>query len=1354
MKTAVRIVLTLGISGVCVFAAKSDRALAQSNIVPDGTLGTESSTVIQNFNGLAVEAIDGGAIRGANLFHSFQEFNVSEGRGAYFFSPTATIQNILTRVTGNNPSEILGTLGTFGQSNPNLFLINPNGIIFGPNARLDVGGSFVASTASAITFPNGIKFSATNPQAPPLLTVSVPLGLQYGSNAGSIAVQRSFLQVPDGQTLALVGGNVSLDGAILAAVGGRVELGAVAGTGTVELNSNGSNLSSSFPQGLALVDISLTNGAIGFVAAGGGGSIGINAFDLTMARGSGLFAGIGPGLGAADSIAGNIDINATGAINLTDGSMIGNSVSEGARGKGGDINITTGKLLVRDGSSIAAFTIGEGKVGNLTVNASQEVQLLGGYLSTSVNQESSGKAGDITINTGTLLVRDRALVSTRTDGEEDGGNLTVNASQSVQLQGRGMATLASEGASGKTGDLMINTGTLLLSDGAKVNTSSLGESNVGNLTVNASDSVQLIGDGSGLFAIAFSASKGQAGDLTINTGTLLVRDGAVVSTNTSGGSNGGSVTVRASDSVQLIGTSADGQVSSSLTSDAFGTGAAGNVSITTGRFIATGGAQASTSTYGAGRGGELTVNASEFVELIGSGLLPSGLYTNSGTTSTGDSGNLIVNTPVLLVRNGAVVNASTFGEGKGGNLTVNASDLVQLVGESANGQFSSSLASEAFGTGAAGNVSITTGRFIATGGAYASSSTYSAGRGGQLTVNASKFVELIGRGRFSSGLYTQAGTGTGDSGNLTVNTPVLLVRDGATVNASTAGAGKGGNLTVNASQEVQLLGESADGLSASSLTGEAFGTGAAGNVSITTGRFIATGGAYASTYTYRAGQGGEVTVNASEFVKLIGSGRFSSGVYAGTAGTGDSGNLIVNTPALLVRDGATLYTNTSSEGDAGDLTINTGALIAQDGGFVSASTFGAGNGGNLTVNASELVQVSGTSADGQFPSGVFAAATSESSGKAGDVTINTGSLLVRDGAFISARTQSSGNGGSLTVKASDSVQLSGTGSGLLVNAIAGSTAGNLTVETKQMSVSDGAQVTVSSSQGQAGNMTIQANSLQLNQGRLFAETAKSGESGANITLTGLDLLRMDNESLISANALDEANGGNVTINSTFIVATPPTGSQGSDITANAVRGNGGRVRITTQGLFGIEFREKRTPQNDITVSSDFGLAGVFEQNTPTVDPRQGLIQLPTDIVDATKLIDRRCTPEQATSRSRFVITGRGGLPASPNEMLQGEAVITNWVTLDSEAQNMNSDVSNVNPTTTTSQKEAEERGSREAREQELVPSVTAAKRSWNAPKQLVEAQGWIIAPDGKVILTPTAPSATPYGTWQPPVKCG
>ncbi|MGF1677106.1 MAG: filamentous hemagglutinin N-terminal domain-containing protein [Rivularia sp. (in: cyanobacteria)] len=243
--------------------------MAQSNLVPDNTLSSESSNVIFNLGGIPNELITGGAQREQNLFHSFREFNVSAARGAYFFIPNASIANVLTRVTGSNRSEILGTLGTiqavgdnFVSSNANLFLINPNGIIFGENSRLDVGGSFVATTANGIQFGNQGSFSATNPQTLGVLTVN-PSALffdQINQNAAiqnnSIApagispsgINASGLRVPDGKSLLLIGSDINMDGGRLRAYGGRVELGGLSAAGNINLQLDGNNVSLAFPE--------------------------------------------------------------------------------------------------------------------------------------------------------------------------------------------------------------------------------------------------------------------------------------------------------------------------------------------------------------------------------------------------------------------------------------------------------------------------------------------------------------------------------------------------------------------------------------------------------------------------------------------------------------------------------------------------------------------------------------------------------------------------------------------------------------------------------------------------------------------------------------------------------------------------------------------------------------------------------------------------------------------------------------------------------------------------------------------------------------------------------------------------
>ena len=171
----VAVAIGLGMMGAIRLPSITLAQMPPSNIVPDATLGAERSQV--EF-GNPRERITGGAVRGINLFHSFREFNVGEGRGAYFLVPGDAIQNVLARVTGRNTSEILGTLGTLrsvdgqtARSPANLFLINPNGIIFGENARLNLDGSFFATTANAVRFGETGLFNADAPTSDSILNI-------------------------------------------------------------------------------------------------------------------------------------------------------------------------------------------------------------------------------------------------------------------------------------------------------------------------------------------------------------------------------------------------------------------------------------------------------------------------------------------------------------------------------------------------------------------------------------------------------------------------------------------------------------------------------------------------------------------------------------------------------------------------------------------------------------------------------------------------------------------------------------------------------------------------------------------------------------------------------------------------------------------------------------------------------------------------------------------------------------------------------------------------------------------------------------------------------------------------------
>ncbi len=742
---------------------------AYAQVIPDNTLGNENSTVKSTGS---VDSINGGATRGANLFHSFGEFNVGEGRSVYFTNPTG-IENILSRVTGGNPSQILGKLGVLG--NANLFLINPNGIIFGQNASLDVKGSFVGTTANGIGLTNGDIFS-TNPQAPlptKLLNVN-PNALLFNQLKTQEIVNRSTadsrgLQVPQGKSLLLVGGNVSLEGGKIFAPGGRVELGSVAGSGTVGLNVDNSDLRLNFPDGLPRADVFLNNGADVNVRASGGGSIAVNAQNLNLAGESRLRAGIGSGLGSVGSQAGDIEVNATGTINLTNNSLFTNRVVSGATGNSGNIRISTGELTLTKGAQLSTSTLGQGNAGNIIIDARDHVSLDGkgsdpNYstaIFSSVDKTGIGKGGDIRISTRELSLTNGAQLVASTDGEGDAGNIIIDAHDRVSFDGRssdgssGSDAFSDVGRTGRGqgGEIRISTRSLSVTNGAQLLAITRGQGNAGNVNINAPDTVFLQGVGnngfSSLIGVAsINDTAGAAGKATVSTGSFRVADGAIVEAQTNNSKPGGSLTINADT------------------------------------FEATNGGQIITRTYNSGKAGNITLNITGSATLSGSDPTYDDRLTKFGDSRNGGS---VSN---LGAVSGLFANTDPNTEGFGGDIVINSGKLTLQGG--------AEIAVNSQGNGQGGKIDVQAGSLILKNQGQISAETFST-QGGEIGIKLRDILLL----RQGSRISTNAGTGQkgGDGGNITINAPngfiVAVPIEDSDITAN-AFQGRGGNINITA----------------------------------------------------------------------------------------------------------------------------------------------------------------------------------------------------------------------------------------------------------------------------------------------------------------------------------------------------------------------------------------------------------------------------------------------------------------------------------------------------------------------------------------------------------------------------
>ncbi len=868
-----------------------------------------SSGLNTQVNQIGTESTITGGTRpsgGLNLFHSFGDFNVGGGDIANFLNNTGLpTSNILGRVTGGNISNIDGTIQTTGFGNANLFLMNPSGLVLGPGASLNVGGSVSLTTAQYIRLFDGTNSAnfyanaANDVLAISILTInSSAFEFLSASPAGygfltapdpnaTITVRGSNLAVPSGQSVSLVAGKVVIEGgAQLSAPGGTIGLASAASPGEFDTtslgslpNENGASFTSSGSVSLALgSSINVSGPKTVFIQ---GGQLVLSVTDATLSTSETSAPldtiALGPGSSILTATAGTeagAAVQLTGGTVRMDGSNI-TTVTSGL-GTGGAVQLQADNLTMENGASIVTATVDGGGVGGDVALNVGTATLTGGSSIQSSSQiftPGLGQGGQVSIQglpgaesgaaESVTLSGDSFLLSS-TFGTGEGGRVSI-LSRSLTMDGAGTNVKAEATDVGRGGDIVIGIRQAGFSGGATLRTlTGTSEPNApaaATVTVQGlsgtgsmADAIDLSGTNSGI--VSETTGTARSGDVAVHARTIRLREGAVIQTGTSGN-----------------------------------TGAGGNVAIDTDTLTISEQARIM-SLSAAGNAGQVTITAGQ--------LNMSDVSIESSTSSSGRGGDVALNVGTVRLSNGSTINSSTSGAGRAGNITINVDTLSLAAGSSIS---SASTGTEVLtnldGTtqppGAAGNVVIT-----ATGGFTSDASTIAtsaeANRGGDVSITAHS-VHL------SNGTKITANS----DGPLTV-TQLVLDANGQLVE-QVIGNGNAGNIRIEGGSTVLI--------EQSSVTTEA-----------------------------TQASGGQITINAPRMIRVIDSPVNTS--VRGAVGDSNGGNISIDPDFVILQNSPILAQAFAGSGGAIDITA--GLFLADPSSIVDASST-LGLSGTVQINA-------------------------------------------------------------------------------------------------------------------------------------------------------------------------------------------------------------------------------------------------------------------------------------------------------------------------------------------------------------------------------------------------------------------
>ncbi len=850
---------------------------------------------------------------GANLFHSFQQFNLHKGESATF-SGSDSVQNIISRVSGGNVSWIDGKLAS-DIPNANLYFLNPAGVMFGPNASLDLTGSFHVSTADYLRLGENERFYAM-PQSDELLSAASPAAFGFSDNSisgislegrGEISADEgdsylSGLSVSEGKTLSLVGGDIEISKGTFYPVrktdgeGNPVFQQAGDENDNPIFDENGNPVFVLDEKGnpvqavekISPGDIKAPGGRINIVSAASPGEVTDTETgpDMTCPEKGNIRLS---DKAVLDSSGGSIFIRG-GQFALEDSILRSETSGDKA---GGKIDVQADTVSLAYGAEISGSTSGSGKGADILIQADDSLRVFGANseqkpviiaTETLAVTEEVGDAGNIKIVSGSISFADGAVISSNTRGNGKGGEISLNARDSVSFAGKrnqGIVT-GIEAASayfGDAGSLSIEADTIAFNDGAFLNSTTYGQGKGGEISLKARDSVFFSDSIIQVLTVSQEENAGNAGSLQIEAGNIFFDRGALITSNTYGHGKGGKISLNARDSVSFVGKESEGMFTGIDLSSRY-SGECGSLSIEAENILLNEKSFINSTAWAKGKGGEITLTARDSV-LFDDSIVQTA--TVSDEDGAGNAGRLLIGADKIFFR-GATLDSNTYGKGNGCQIDLRA-ETIRCTADSSGKptRIYAGTGSTSERAGAGGEIRISAQNLSLADRAEISTSSLSDGKAGDIVLEGSHIEIVSGTEISSESNRTENG---GEAGLITVNADSLRLSENSSLTTEAKGAG-GGRISLNAGNSLYLH----DSQITSSVK-QGYGNG--GDVAADSKFVILNQGSI--TANAEEGDGGAVFIRSENFIKS------SESRVEATSARGNQGTVEIQAPDLDIAE--------------------------------------------------------------------------------------------------------------------------------------------------------------------------------------------------------------------------------------------------------------------------------------------------------------------------------------------------------------------------------------------------------------------------------------------------------------------